>query len=209
MTRRQAISSGYYLDEFSEALSLEHKIKIFYSRILEWQLIPAKQVLEKIENPEIATLHIVMSFFEMIAKYKAGYVGEGDAARYFKIGVESVIPKIKERIPDDEYRKEFIKAVYKEVRCGLYHVGLIGKLIVIDSSMEGLIARVTFKKGPPPDTIYVLTINPKELVQAMENYLDNYVSVLQNPGPRSDELRQNFEKRFDFDSGISQDPKGS
>lgn len=89
------LSPSYHDTDFSLPFSLEDKITLFEDRILGWklniadQLINGSQEKSPIRHSGYATLDIVFSYFEMIAKYEAGFTG-GESKKYFKQGVYSV-----------------------------------------------------------------------------------------------------------------------
>ena len=78
------ISPNYFNTDFSWPLSIDDKITVFCDRIYGWQLDIADQIINyrKGSNDEIieglphagyAVLHLVLSYFEMIAKYRASF----------------------------------------------------------------------------------------------------------------------------------------
>ena len=94
------LSPSYQDTDFPVPHSLETKIALFEDRVLGWkldiadQLINGSQEKSPIRHSGYATLDIVFSYFEMIAKYEAGFTGL-ESGKYFKQGVYSVFPEFK------------------------------------------------------------------------------------------------------------------
>lgn len=96
------ITPKHLFSDFTLPLTIEQKITIFFERADGWQLeiadLLTKGVYDKkgkrIETSEsaYAVLHIVFSFFEMIAKYEEGYIGDKSKS-YFKKGMISIFPE--------------------------------------------------------------------------------------------------------------------
>ena len=185
LTERIAISNTRYADEFPFGLSLEDKIDVFFNQTLHWQLLPAKRIAKEIPDSGFAVLHIVMSYFEKVAKYQAGYKGKGDSEKYFRLGFESVFP-FPEELEASE-RERLTKLVYKQVRNGLYHLGLTQSRVRISGDYEEVIS-ISITES-------IIRINPLTIVNPLENHLRSYVARLKDPQER--DFREKFERRFD------------
>ena len=179
------ISPKHSSDDFPNGMEQKDKIKVYYARTMGWQLIPARETADKIKNSEFAVLHIVMSFFESIAKYREGYCEEGKSKEYFRKGFELIFPEVFADIPDLTTRKCYLDSLYSKARCGLYHSSMTDAGILISNDIPHV-----FDIGP-----VAIVMNPSKLVEAMIDYLDQYLEELQNDA----KLREKFEKRFDFE----------
>ena len=100
---------------FHGALTFDQKIEVFYERIWGWQLHVAEICLnggrshdgrdtaEAIPHSAFAAMQIMLSYFEMIAKYEDGFVPktpkQGESPKYFKRGVQSVFPALESQQP--------------------------------------------------------------------------------------------------------------
>ena len=91
-----------------------------------------------------AVLTITTSYIELIACYPAGRESEGGSKAYFRAGLLAVFPEIKEHarqtkewlslgdkpvpVPANFVEitvKETCESVYRDLRCGLFHIGLL------------------------------------------------------------------------------------
>jgi hypothetical protein len=182
------ISPNYYNTSFKWPLTTDDKITIFNDRTLGWQLTVAEYLLKNHKHGGFAVLSIVMSYFEMIAKYYDGYAEIGCSESYFKKGVFLVFPEIGKN--SQQIMEDFLDRLYKKCRCGMYHNGITGGRIILTG---GSGAPMIFD---PLKTL--LIINPHKLVPVLITHFQDYIKQLRDPSNKR--LRENFQKRFDFDS---------
>ena len=64
--------SDFFGERYPDSLSLEDKIAIFSDGVRGWQLDVADKVLRQDRHSGFAALSIVISYFEMIARYEGG-----------------------------------------------------------------------------------------------------------------------------------------
>ena len=156
-----------------------------------WQLDIADSCmnagLELMRHAGWAALMIAFSYFEMIAKMKAGYVGEkSESKNYFERGVLDVFPGLAE-VPE-ALKTDILRILYRSARCGFYHGGMAGGRIIISGEYKQPLA---FRA----DSRYVL-INPHLLIPELKAHFTKYIECLRDPGNKQG--RDNFEKRFDY-----------
>ena len=192
------------LKDIPKSLTLDDKVDIFSERINGWKIEIADYLIngriiknEKssftIEgNPHAsyATLDIILSYFEMIAKYYEGYTGTLSEP-YFKKGVRLVYPETKD-INKEKVKsllEELLDTLYHGARCGTYHIGFPDSRIFL---ADGETDSIKFHSNGK------VTINPHKLVKVVSYHFNNYIKQLKDT--RNTELRQNFEKRFDMDT---------
>jgi hypothetical protein len=193
------ISPNYLTTSFKQPLSIDDKITIFADRTLGWQLDIADMVINGEKSPDgslstppiqhsgFAVLHIVLSYFEMIAKTEEGYSQPGKSEEHFKRGVLSVFPSLKS--PPVPITDELLSILYSGGRCGLYHGGLTDSRIVLIGDIE---APMGFDIANNK-----LLINPHRLIPTMKKYFRQFEVHLRDPS--NTQLRANFERRFDYE----------
>jgi len=183
--------------DFTGPLHVDDKVRIFHERTLGWQLdiadacINGREFDGKKEGPithsGYAVLQIVLSYFEMMAKMRDGFVGTGKSGHYFREGVRDVAPFSKTSAPQSVV-EDLLNILYLSGRCGLYHSGVTeGRL-----SLSGRIRETMRYDGVNKH----LVINPHRLVLDLRVHLKAYVDQLQDPA--NVQLRENFERRFDY-----------
>ena len=181
------ISPRYTVDDFSKHWTLEDKIGVFIDRIEGWYLGVANEIIKRdIPGRDLALLHLVASFFEMISKYNSGFLGEGKSKEHFRKGVRLVFPEIEPEV------EGFIDALYKGVRNGLYHIGRPGPNVIIDKNLPGSVGYNAQDN--------MIMVSPDQLVGDISIRFTAYAQALRNP--KNIELRSNFEKRFDSDNKL-------
>jgi hypothetical protein len=194
------ISPRYSDTDFSWPLTLDDKITLFLDRVYGWQLDIADKcingekglngtvVRQQLIDSGFAALLIVLSYFEMIAKYIEGYQATGRSRYYFRTGVYHVFPQLgtaPQVIVDD-----LLGTLYEGARCGLYHSALTTSRIVLTGATTTSMA---FNAATS-----MLIINPHLLVPALKRQLKNYEYQIKDI--TNTQLRQKFERRFDFDT---------
>lgn len=183
-----AISPKHFDTDFPNGLNLDDKIELFVERLEGWQLGVAHEVIQKqVSHQGFAVLSIVVSYFEMIAKYRAGYADNGQSSYYFKEGVKEVFPSLS--LPE---HKDVLAVLYEDLRCGLYHVGMTRHRVLLTESFP-----LPLAYNP---RIKMVAVNPVMLVNAIQAHLTLFAAELRDKNNLI--FRRNFEKRFDYDNNV-------
>ena len=182
---------------------IEDKIDIFCERIWGWQLHIADLCLNggqdhknessvnAIPHSGFGAMQIMLSYFEMIAKYQDGFIPKGKnhkAGEYFRKGVKSVFPQLNSQ-PQPQV-DDFLTTFYEKARCGLYHMSQTSDGIELTGDIDQAMCFNAARK--------LLIINPHRLPAVLKDHLSDYRGRLQNAA--NAELRQKFQARFDFDN---------
>lgn len=180
-----AISPNHTAEEFQGHWTLDDKIEVFIARVEGWQIDVALEIeRKKILNREVAILMILFGFFEMIGKYIHGYLGTLNSEKFFRKGLLEVFPDISLR------DQKLLKALYHNVRCGLFHVSRPGSNVIIQNSAPGSIGY--------NEEHNMLMISPSILANDLKVFFTGFSEALRNP--KNSDLRANFKKRFDYDN---------
>ena len=173
---------------------VEKKIEVFQARVWGWQLHigdlvvnggkshDKKEVLKKFPHSGFAALQILMSYFEMIARYETGNENS-DSKELFIQGMISVFPEIT-TYPYAATRN-LLNKLWADVRCGFYHLSKPGSGLGVSAIGKPL----EFTEDPPH-----ITIDPRKFACAVEEHFQNYIARLKDPTQTA--LRATFEKRF-------------
>lgn len=162
------VSPRYTVDDFSEHRTLEDKIEVFIDRIEGWYLGVANEIIKRdIPGRDLALLHLVASFFEMISKYISGFLGEGKSKEHFRKGVRLVFPEIG---PEAE---GFIDALYIGVRNGLFHIGRPEPNVIVDNNLPGSVGYNAQDN--------IIMVSPDQLVGDISIRFAAYARALRNP----------------------------
>lgn len=165
-------------------LSLDEKIEFFVRRTIYLQIQPAIDMQSRnIPNRGFAQLLIVLSIFEMIGKYRAGFVGESESPKYFKEGLRWTFYEI------SDAEVALLDTFYKSVRCGLYHIGMTRPNVYLVSGKPGSFGFMA--------TTNMLAIDPDLFVDDIRIRFEAYAKELRDPV--NSELRLAFEHRFNDD----------
>lgn len=185
-----ALSPNNIVEDIPTVMSLDRKIDVFADRVRGWQLDIAQQCADNIKHSGFAVLHIICSYFEMIAKYKEGITNDKEVSsrRYFKKGFKEVFPALSSA--SKGIKEKQLEKLYNDVRCGLYHAGITGPGILLSGDYN---FPVSFAHQDNK-----VQINPQKLVLALIEHFSSYIRQLCKP--KNIELRRNFEARFDIKS---------
>jgi hypothetical protein len=181
-----AISPNYTDAHFHGNPSLDEKITIFEDRVLGWQLDIAEELRKRIERKDnqgrpirhggFALVSILFSYFEMIAQYEKGESSEQGSKKCFGKGLESIFP--------GEFSDDQKNLIYRRIRCGMYHNGLIKEGALIDRSYAN---PIQIENG-------LVKVNPHKLSLILKAHFRKYIDVLRSPNSTTE--RSNFEKTF-------------
>jgi hypothetical protein len=202
------LSPSYQDTDFSIPHSLDTKITLFEDRVLGWKLEIADQIINgsqektSIRHAGYSTLDIVISYFEMIAKYEAGFTGR-ESEKYFKQGVYSVFPEFKHISPSTQTQLTpvgklvslidvVLGLIYEGIRCGLYHSGITNGKIFLTGEIKTPMAFELQNQ--------MLIINPHLLVPKLKIHLQDYMGRLRDTN--NTDLRTKSEVRYDFDTRV-------
>jgi hypothetical protein len=182
-----ALSPRHTDQDFKDHWTIDDKVEVFIARIEGWQLGVALAMIEKhIPDRDVALLHIVTSYFEMISKYRSGFLGEGQSRRHFKLGLRFVFPGI------EQEAQAMMDSLYSSLRNGLYHVGRPGPNVILRDGIRGSIGY--------NERHDLFMISPTQLVHDLLIHLSLFAAALRDPA--NVELRSRFERRFDADNKL-------
>ncbi len=202
------LSPSYQDTDFLFPHSLDTKITLFEDRAIGWKLDIADQLINgspdnsPIRHSGFAVLDIVFSYFEMVAKYEDGFTGR-NSEKYFKKGVYLVFPEFKNIPPPAQTPLSpvgnvaslvdiVLDLMYEGIRCGLYHSGITNGKIFLTGEIK---APMAFDLQ-----LQMLIVNPHLLVPKLKVHLHGYVARLRDVN--NVDLREKFEKRYDFDTHV-------
>ncbi len=175
------ISRTFYDDDFPDA-SLNDKITIFEDRVMGWQLEIAEQLADRVKHSGFAVLSILVSYFEMIAKFRDGYCQDTRSSDYFKKGMRWVFPQ-------EQFTDAQLKLTYRELRSGLYHASITGPRVILSRDFVRPICCTEISGRT------MLEVNPHSLPRALQEHFASYIRDLRDPDQLT--LRQQFQQRFD------------
>ena len=185
MPARYLLSPKHFADQFEGEWKFSDKVDVFEARIQGWQLDIAWDLAKRdMQKNQLAVIHLVTTYFEMIGKYIEGFIGDRSSKRYFKVGLRNVLPDIGDR------EIQFMNSVYLNLRCGLYHLGRPAANVILDKAAPGALGY--------NEEHDLIIINPTKLLTKVQASFDAYVKGLRHTSNRH--LRSNFEVRFDHDN---------
>lgn len=150
----------------------------------------AEILLDQDPQLDLAALRLLIGYFEPIGKYLDGYAKLGSSLRYFKKGCQDVVAR-RFSVNIEEPSKQ-LKGLYTLARCGLFHGASLSREVVIGVAPYALLISAEGKK---------IVVNPRKLHEVLSADLERYLTMIRDPSEK--DLRENFERRWDFESGAA------
>lgn len=163
-------------NERSSASVYGAKVEVYASRVCEWFLDVANELVSKKSSPgDYVALSVALAYIEGVQQYREGGETDSSKARFTRSG-NRIFPEVPDNV---------LERLYKEARCGLFHSGFT----------DGC----TYLNYGNPSPLAVdgenLNINPQLFVEEVVIDFEAYISELLH-SPNS-QLAKNFEKLWD------------
>jgi hypothetical protein len=180
-----AISPNFKAHDFPNGIFIEDKIIIFSDRVVGWQIDIARNIIQsKIPHSDFAILKILISYFEMIAKYYEGYSRNDGSKKYFVKGLKYTFPEL------NDAPNYILEEFYNNIRNSLYHNGFTNHRVIITNNIDCSFRYDQLNK--------LIVVCPTNLAFDIKNKFSEYIKELNNL--RNIELREKFEARYDFEN---------
>jgi hypothetical protein len=194
-----AISPHFTQLHLKDTTNLDAIIQVFADRVWGWQLDIADRISRTEPHGGFAVLSIVLSYFEMIGKYRAGFTEVGRSRHFFGEGVRDVFSFM---IQAGHLTDADIDLLQAQGRSGMYHMGLTGTRIVL-APEPARVSGLDFGLSEPIELPIwrlggFLHIHPSTLVRWVGRHFSSYIAQLNDLSNTS--IRANFQDRFVYDS---------
>ena len=183
--------------------SLEDKIDVFEDQWRGWILDHAQGLLSATyrgsAHSGLVVLMIVTSYFEAIACFIRGENSHNRSREFFEYGFSQVFPVEADRLRDGGVKDPALavgnikRALYDEVRNGLFHEAMTRGRVVINRVLNG-----PFEYSVNIDTAQTtrIAVNHMLVLWGIMDHFDRYVKQLRDPGET--DPRRNFEHFWDM-----------
>lgn len=155
--------------------SIDDKIYIYKRQVEEWFLNRAVSLCHR-KNNNFVVVMIATSYIEGIEQYRNGRLSNGLSKQYFLDGMKRIFGI--QNVSDNQ-----LKMLYKHLRCGLFHNGMSGVVVVLNR---------TFKCAIEFSNRGTIDINPRLFLAAIIQDFQQYINELNNENNTT--LRNNFNR---------------
>lgn len=156
---------------------IDDKIYVYQRQVDEWFLKRAARLCQREHNNFIVVM-IAISYIEGVEQYRNGRLSNGRSKQYFLDGMKRIFRL--NNVTDDQ-----LETMYKHLRCGLFHNGMSGDSVVLNTTLEDAI--IFSNRG-------TIDINPKLFLNFIINDFNQYINELNNQN--NTVLRNNFDSMF-------------
>ena len=201
--QNKTMISPSYSEEKLESGCINDLIDIFEDRMKLWMFEPSRAFLHYQYGP-IPCLQLLIPYFECIMTYIKGEDSERKSRQYFEEAFLRVFNS--QEVSQDDMRLA-ANFIYKEVRCGFFHVGMSGKKIVYSFRLQSPIAVTVPKKNDKlvySGEIGSILINPEKFLKSIENHFNRYIAKLRDPA--NNDLRDRFKTICRLKWGLDEPP---
>ncbi len=155
----------------------ETKVAIYEDRVKTWFLDHAK-ILHTQGNAGYVVLQIAVSQIEGMEQLRQGNTSRGKSEDYFVKSMTRIFPHLAN---DDS----LLKAVYSNVRCGLFHSGFTQGPVFISEDFSSAIAVDDGR----------INVCPSKVLASVSDSFEDLVHLLMDPNETT--LRRNFGVMWD------------
>jgi hypothetical protein len=160
--------------------NITHKIMIFESQVNGWFLKIASSLLDE-ENNGFIVLMIATAYIEGIEQCRQGNYSNGKSKIFFRSGIKRIFGL--EGLPDS-----LLDNFYSELRCGLFHNGMTGPNVRVDSRY---VKPIEFLDNN------LIKVNQRLFLDKIKNDFAQYLTKLRDKTETT--LRKNFNKIYNFE----------
>jgi hypothetical protein len=177
------ISPKFTADKLSAA-TLPDRIDVYEDRVRGW-LIDCGHILNKHEHAGFGVLQSGLAYFEGFAVFNRGEDSRNRSPEFFQAGLEAVFPDVCDL--SAAIRKDFMDVMYRDGRCGLFHLGMARRRILLSDGEP--VFRVSINQAN--ESIDAIYIDRYGFMRKIDEHHTSYVARLRDSSQT--ELRNKFE----------------
>jgi hypothetical protein len=164
-------------------------LDVFEDRMINWLLVPAKQLL-KLEHGSVAAVALATNYIEGIEIYASGKDSKGQSKEFFRRGYSRIFATVSGPV---EFQHAIAGALYDLLRCGFAHDAMFRSGIYFSTvRQEALTVTWPKKNGQfdPNGHLESAIINPERFVECIEVHFKEYMKTLRAKDAK--EVKENF-----------------
>jgi hypothetical protein len=167
--------------------ALDDRIDVYEDRVRGW-LIDCGHILNKHEHAGFGVLQIGLAYFEGFTVFSRGEDSHNRSKEFFQEGLESTFAEVGSW--SAPIRAAFVDVIYGNGRCGLFHLGMVRRRIVLSDGRP--VFRIeTDASGQSIENIFV---DRYGFIKHIEQHHCRYVARLRDTVEV--QLRKNFDKAW-------------
>jgi len=181
--------SPNYGPEKLESPTYEDLVDVFEDRMLYWYFLPAKHLFET-QHCQIASVALLVSYFEMIEIYLSGKDSKVGSKAFFVNGFSKVF---RFQNNNQELSRFVAKEIYDQVRCGFAHEAMFRDRVYFSFDHSQPLVITWPKRNDDLDYSQVesITINPSLFYESIQSHFEGYVVSLRDGSDKA--IKQAFQ----------------
>jgi hypothetical protein len=164
--------------------TFDDRLDVYEDLVCGW-LIDSGRILNRHEHAGFGVLQTALAYFEGYAVFFRGEDSRNRSRLFFKEGFESVFPEVIGYA--QSVRDDFIDIMYYDGRCGLFHLGMARRRILLQDGSP--VFRITTDASG--QGFEAIRIDRYGLIDRIDRHLSSYAAQLRNPS--AVDLRTRFE----------------
>ncbi len=164
-------------------------LDVFEDRMVNWLLVPAKQLL-KLKHGSVAAVALATNYIEGIEIYASGEDSKNHSKEFFRRGYRRIFAPVSEPV---EFQDSIADALYDLLRCGFAHDAMFRSRIYFSTvRKEAFTITWPRKNGQfdPNGHLESAIINPARFVHCIEVHFKGFMSDLRSKS--ASESKANF-----------------
>jgi hypothetical protein len=193
-----AVSPRFTNNDLANA-TFERKVEVYGDQVTGWLFdhagALAVDTYPQRQHAGMAILTLVSAYFEGLACFLEGGSSDGRSKEFFRYGFLDVFPDLQTNVATlgvrdlAEAMRIVLDAIYRELRCGLYHEAAL-RVALSDRG-----APIELELAPGTAEVGTILVNPFAFLGAVRAHFNRYLARLGDPAER--DLRAAFEREFD------------
>jgi hypothetical protein len=166
-------------EEITSYEGIDIKVRIYRERVKKWFFGVAEGITKNGKSTgDYIALMVGIAYLEAVEQFRRGKLTPvKKSGEWFQASAKRVFPG---------HTEDLYKRIWKETRCGLFHMGFPNGKIYLTHDQETSFSEENEK----------LLIHPAIFLKQVENDFDSYIITIQNPLNVNE--RKKFEKLWDL-----------
>lgn len=182
--------SRHYRANHMKVDTFETRLAVYEDQVSGWFVDQARILENHSDHGAFVLLLVALSYVEGHAIFYKGQDSKRNSASFFRDSFKAIFPI---RGDDPEMIDKAIDELYYQIRCGLFHTGMIRSKVLLSNDLPN---PVTFNYNRESRKIVQIQVNPHLMLDLVEEHFAQCVMRLRNPDEK--QLRDSFNRAWNL-----------